>query len=273
MNTSTHRRTLTFALAGSALLAACGGTSTSSAAPTTTTPAASSPAPGAGGGPGGGFAPGASGSVASISGASMEVQNPRTGQVTVSWKPSTTFTTTVDVTASAVTAGDCVTVTGTASNGTIVARSVSVSRPSGATCTRGAGLGGRRPGAGAFTGSRAGGRSGAFAGTNFSFAAGKVTSVSAGQLMLIGSTTTGRSATAPRPATSSTVKVQTGSSTVYTETRRAAASALAVGDCVTANGATDSTGAVTASVVRITSTGGKACTTGFGGRGGGAFSG
>jgi hypothetical protein len=51
---------------------------------------------------------------------------------------------------------------------------------------------------------------------------------------------------------------------------------LAVGDCVTAFGSTASTGAVTASTVRITSTGGKTCSPGFGGggfRGGGSSSG
>jgi hypothetical protein len=47
-----------------------------------------------------------------------------------------------------------------------------------------------------------------------------------------------------------------------------------VGDCVSAFGSASSTGAVTASTVRITSTGGKTCTSGFGGAGfGGGFGG
>src|ERR1700733_2884202 len=41
---------------------------------------------------GGGRFPGASGSVAAITGSSMEVQNPQTGQVTVNWTTSTAFT-------------------------------------------------------------------------------------------------------------------------------------------------------------------------------------
>jgi hypothetical protein len=53
------------------------------------------------------------------------------------------------------------------------------------------------------------------------------------------------------------------SSTTYSESQSAASSALAVGDCVTATGSSDSTGAVTASSVQISSTGGKSCTTGF----------
>jgi hypothetical protein len=44
---------------------------------------------------------------------------------------------------------------------------------------------------------------------------------------------------------------------------------LAVGDCVTAFGTTATTGAVSASTVRITSTGGKSCSAAFGGFGGG----
>src|SRR5580704_17957674 len=72
---------------------------------------------------------GASGSVASLSGASMEVQNPATGQTTVSWTPTTQFSKTVSEAVSVLTAGDCVTVTGTPSKSsktTIAARSISV---------------------------------------------------------------------------------------------------------------------------------------------------
>jgi hypothetical protein len=61
-----------------------------------------------------------------------------------------------------------------------------------------------------------------------------------------------------------TVKVKTTSSTTYSENQSAASTNLAVGDCVTAAGSSDSTGAVSATTVRITSTGGQTCTTGFG---------
>jgi hypothetical protein len=57
------------------------------------------------------------------------------------------------------------------------------------------------------------------------------------------------------------VNVKVTSSTTYTTNQKAAASDVAVGDCVTAAGSTATTGAVTASTVRITSTGGKSCTT------------
>jgi hypothetical protein len=43
---------------------------------------------------------------------------------------------------------------------------------------------------------------------------------------------------------------------------------VAVGDCVSAFGPAGTTGSVTATTVRITSTGGGTCTSGFGGGGG-----
>ena len=75
--------------------------------------------------------------------------------------------------------------------------------------------------------------------------------------------------TIPAPA-SANVTVALSSSTTYTETQPAASSNLAVGDCVTATGTPGSTGAVTATAVRITSTGGQTCTAGFPGGGRGA---
>jgi hypothetical protein len=82
-----------------------------------------------------------------------------------------------------------------------------------------------------------------------------------------------QSSSSPTSVKDTTVTVGLSSSTTYTETRTAAAASLAVGDCVTATGATGSTGAVAASTVRITSTGGQTCTTGFGGLGGGSSNG
>jgi hypothetical protein len=86
----------------------------------------------------------------------------------------------------------------------------------------------------------------------------------------ISSTATGKK-TAKKGTKASPVKIKVTSSTSYTESRTATASDLAVGDCVTAAGSTATTGAVTASTIRIMSTGGKSCTTtGFpGGRTGG----
>jgi hypothetical protein len=76
---------------------------------------------------------GTSGSVAALSGSSMEVQNPFSGQTTVSWTSSTTFSKTVNESVSSLAAGDCIVVTGTpskTSKTTIAARSVNVTMPS-----------------------------------------------------------------------------------------------------------------------------------------------
>jgi hypothetical protein len=85
------------------------------------------------------------------------------------------------------------------------------------------------------------------------------------------STATGKSGTKPPKLKTQKLKITAASSTTLSETQSTSATALAVGDCVTAFGPASSTGAVTASTVRITSTGGKSCTSGFGGFGGGGF--
>jgi hypothetical protein len=250
-----------------ALLAACGGGSTTASGSTTTTP------PGSGSGPsatGAGAFPGAVGSVASLSSSSMEVQNQQTGQVTVSWTPSTSFTESTTAAASSVAVGDCVVVTGSSSNGSLTARTVGVSQPSASgTCTTTRPTaGGGRPGSGTAPSGAAGGGSG----TPISFTSGKVTAVSAGSLAVYGTSAVGgpgSSTTAP----SSNITIDLSSSTTYPKTAPAASTNLAVGDCVTAAGPSTSTGAVTASSVRITSTGGQTCSTGFGRAGQGAGNG
>ncbi len=97
-------------------LAACG--SSSSASTTTSTAAHSSgrqrwrrrgtrPA----------SSPGPSGTIAAINGTSLEVQNPNTGQTTVSYTPTTTFEQTITATASGVTVGSCISAFGKPTNG------------------------------------------------------------------------------------------------------------------------------------------------------------
>jgi hypothetical protein len=166
-----------------------------------------------------------------------------------------------------------VVIAGSSSSGTITARTVSISQPSASgTCTTtrpSAGGVGRPGGGGPTSGSVPAGRSGA----PTSFASGKITSVSSGTVGVYGASGSGRSASSGTTAASSNLTIDLNSSTAYTETQPAASSNLAVGDCVTATGGTDSTGAVTATSVRITSTGGQACTTGFPGAGRGATNG
>lgn len=289
---SSHRRSLgaagVLAVSLTTLLAACGGGSTKAAsARASTSPVGSSPAASGSatraGGPGGRSFSGAAGSVAAITGSSMEVQNPSSGQTTVNWTAATTFAQTVRLAASALAAGECVTVTGSSSNGRITARSVAITAPSSSgTCPTGFGPGGRggfgaRAGRGnaptgsAPTGSAPNGNApGRFRAVpaNAGFASGKVVSATAGSLVLYGSSFAGprspRTSVPPTTAAPADVTVTLAPSTVYTQVRPAAATSLAVGDCVVATGPADSTGAVTARSVRITSTGGQSCSAGFG---------
>ena len=267
-----------------AVLAACGGGSSSSAAAKTSNSTASTGSAAAGAAaPRGrrGF-PGVVGSVAALTGSSMEVQNPSSGQTTVSWTGSTTFARTVTLTSSSVATGDCVTVVGTSSGGRLTARTVAVSTaPASATCRPGFGAGGRgfggaRPnGAGSNgAGSRRSFPAGGAARFSGSFASGKIVSSSATSLVVLGTSFSGGrppGSTPPTTAAPADITVTVDASTVFTQVRPATSADLAVGDCVVANGPADSTGAVTARSVRITSTGGQSCSAGrFGGGGTGS---
>ena len=252
---------------------------------------------------------GATGSVAALSASSMEVQSESSGQTTVNWTGTTSFSKTVTESVGSVAVGDCVTATGTASKKsktTVAARSLTVTMPgSTGTCTGGAarfggggngtppsGFAGRAGGGGfAFGGGEAGGTRPSFpsgAGpnnfrrtlANLDIASGKVTAVTGSTLTVSGISLSGgtfgrfnrSSATSktkkPTPPKTQTLKVTTSGSTTVNATQSAAATDLAVGDCVSAFGPAATNGSVTATTVRITSTGGGTCTGGFGGRGG-----
>ncbi len=255
--------------------------------------------------------PAASGTVAALTGTSMEVQNPSTGQVTVSWTPTTSFTEILISSASDVAAGDCVTVTGTPAfgagiSGPLSAMSVSVTPPpSSGSCTSAGGFGGAFiSGRGGFRSGTGGGAARANGGTspnggtfpsggagpsvirNFSFASGKVTAVSAGGFTVEGILRSGAfrraapSGSGSKSTTTTTttpkatsIDVTTSSTTTYSEITNAAASNLAVGKCVTARGPADQTGAITATAIDIRSPGPNGCTAGFRGFGGGGAGG
>lgn len=269
------------ALVLAAVLAACGGGSSGRAAVSQSTTTIQ---PGGNAGrTGGGSFQGASGTVAAITGSSMEVQNPTSGQTTVDWTGSTTFDHTVTLTAAALTAGSCATVTGTSSNGTITARSVTIApAATSGGCTNGF-AGARRafpggppgtrptgtaPNGDGPTGAGTGGR-GRSRGAGGSFAAGKVVSSSPTSLVLLGTSFAGfgggaRSSTPPTTSAPTDITVTLTPSTTFTEMQPTTSTSLAVGDCVVATGPADSTGAVTARTIRITSTGGQTCSVGSG---------
>ena len=262
---------------------ACGGSSGNAATPAATI--ASSAAPGSSPTPTTGQAafPGVVGTAAAVSGSSLEVQNPTSGQVTVTFTASTPITDTVSVTSKDVTVGSCVTVVGKPSAAgaaakSVTATSVTISAPVKGNCT-GAGAGGFGGGGfGGFGGGQGGssprpsfsprprptGSRGAFGNGAFGGADGKVTSVSASGFVVEARSRTAGSGT----ATDTSITVITTSASKYLKTVTASASALKVGLCITAVGTANSIGAVAARSIRISQPGPSGCVSGFGGRGG-----
>jgi hypothetical protein len=113
-------------------------------------------------------------------------------------------------------------------------------------------------------------------------ASGKVTAVNGSTLTVSGisispgSFTAGKASSKnkqPEKPNTETLKVTTTSSTPVNTTQSVTSGALAVGDCVSAFGPAATNGSVTASTVRITSTGGGSCTEAFPGGGGTFFGG
>ena len=82
-----------------------------------------------------------------------------------------------------------------------------------------------------------------------------------------GTSTRSVTVTSTRSGTTTKVTVTTTASTTYRETQAASKSALKVGLCATAIGPSDSTGAVSAKSIALSTPGANGCTTGFGGFG------
>lgn len=250
-------------------VAACGGGAAASSGPTTSSTAQSGSASGQN------PPPGAFGTVAAVSGTSMEVQNQTVGQVTVNWTGTTKFSNEVSAALADVTTGECVSVTGPASTtqGTLTASNVIITQPAtGGGCTFGNGRGGFGGGNGGNGSTRPSGAprtrpsgAGNGNGANGSRAFGAVGAVN-GNTFTVHSTRPNNSAN--NTPTDTTVTV-TGTTT-YTKTVSATSSAVAVGMCVVALGQTDDTGAVTANSITISKPGPNGCNLGFGGRGRGA---
>ena len=263
-------------------VAACGsgGSSATVAGTAAASPAAqaSSPAPT----PSQAAFPGVVGTAAAVSGSSLEVQNPTSGQVTVTFTAATPIIETVTATAKDVTVGSCVTVVGKPSTagsatGPVTATTVTISAPVKGNCTgAGAGAGGfggfggfGRGGSGSSprpsfsprprpTGSRGAFGNGAFGGAN-----GKVTSVSASGFVVQGRNRAGGAA-----GSTTSITVITNATSKYLKTVTAKPSALKVGQCITAVGTANSIGAIAARSIRISQPGPNGCVSGFAGRGG-----
>ena len=247
-------------------LAACGGSSPAAPAGNT----GNTNAPGGGNRNGGGAPPGVFGSIAAVSGQTLQVQNPQSGQTAVTYDGSTKISNSVAGTLADVTSGACVSVVGT-SSGTgqpVGATAVTITpagangcafgnggqRPSGSNTPRPSSSNGPRPsGSNAprpSTGNNPAGGPRAF---------GAVTALSANGFTV--HSTFGTNAT--------DVTVTVTSATTYTKTVSADPTALVVGACVAAQGKADDTGAVVATTIAVSKAGPNGCTGGFrGGRGG-----
>jgi hypothetical protein len=272
------RRRWAPALAGAGIVVlavtACGGGGTTATPATPAATVASSAAPGSSPAPTGTRAafPGTVGTAAAVSGSSLEVQNPTSGQVTVTFSATTAFTDTVTVTSKDVTVGSCVTVVGQpsatgAASKPVTATSVTISAAVKGNCTAAGGFGGFGGGGGGSSPRpsfsprpRPSGSRGAFGRGGFGGANGKVTSVSASGFVVQGRN--------PTAGTDTSITVTTTATTEYLKTVTAGPSALKVGQCITAVGTANSIGAVAARSIRISQPGPSGCVSGFGGRGG-----
>lgn len=232
-----------------ALVAACGATSS---APTSAQTAASaSPASRAAGQAA--FGAGVTGKVVQLTASQLQL-NGQGGSATVDYAADTPVLQTAAGSLSDVQAGVCVLATGQpAAGGAVAATTLSVMLNMNGQCTGGGFPGGGpraggspRPGASP----RPRGSPGAFGGGTT--VRGKVTAVSGSSLTV-------------QPATGSPVTVDVTSTTRITRIELGATTQLAVGQCVTASGQRDATGAVQARQLTIFPAGPAGCVAAFGG--------
>jgi hypothetical protein len=266
---------MTMALLGVIGVAACGGGGSGAAG--VAAPASTPTATGQGqAGPS--RTPGVSGLLAAIDGTTLQVQD-TSAQTAVVYTATTAISATVPATRADVAVGACVVVRSAAIGGaspaaSVTATTVTLNPAVSGSCTAGlgGGPGGIRPsGAPAFTrpsgapqgvrpsgAPRAGGAPGG--------AVGKVTAVAANGFTVasVGFAAPGSTAT---PSTAP-IAVSTTSTTSYSKQQKATAAALKVGSCITARGAADSSGTVTATSIAVRPATNGTCTTGFGSRNG-----
>lgn len=257
----------TLAILALPLAAACGGGGGGSASPQTSPSQGSQQQQ---------RFPGATGELAAIEGTTLQVQS-STEQTAVTYTARTTFTDTVRATAADVVVGSCVMVRDDAPRPsasstpdpsatrptTITAVSVSVTQAENGLCTGGVGGPG---GGGGLQGTPppgfappSGAPNGvAFRGGGFGGANGKVVSKSGTGFVV--------ESTLPGQTTSMRTTVTTTGTTTYTAQKKASASALKVGECVTARGRADSTGTVAATSIAIRPKTGTSCDLSFGTR-------
>lgn len=232
--------------------------------------------------------PGASGTIAEVSGSTMQVQSTQE-QTQVTFSSSTKISQNKTVALSDIKVGDCVMATGDASGDSAVsASSVRVSTAENGSCTEnrgGMGMGGvpggGRP-SGAPSGYPGGGQRGGPGGEggpgggnqNFATAFGKVTAISSGTLQISGryfSASQGmpsQGATPDQSTQNATITVASGAT--ITKEVSATKSALVVGQCATALGQADDRGVIAATSITVSAPTNGSCNRRFGAGGPGA---
>jgi hypothetical protein len=265
-------------------LAACGGGKSAGAGTSPSAgPSASSTSNGATGGRP--AIPTTFGIAADVAPGRIEVQDPASGQTTVTYTAATTFTQQKTVTEAALTPGVCIaavqarpaTATSptpstspkpSAAAGTpisVTATTITITTPVGGSCTPVGGRGGFGAGGSArptaassrLPTGNASNRGGA--GWFTALVSGKVTTV-AGTTIAVQSTDR-----RTQQVVNDTVKVT--AATRYVETVSTTSSAVAIGECIQAVGPADSTGAVAATRIGISTAVNGTCVSGLGGRG------
>jgi hypothetical protein len=217
---------------------------------TTTTAASPSPSPGLG--RGAQFRNGASGQLVQINGQTL-ILTAATGDVTVTFSTSTTFTRTSTAVLADIVPGQCMVAAGQKdSAGVLTATTVRLSPKTAAGCTAGGFGPNASPGASPRPSLSPRPTP---SGVPAAFVTGEVTAASGTSITVL--TTASGSQTITVPTTAAVSKSAVVSSTD-----------LQTGECVRANGSKDASGAIQATAITITPPGPSGtCTTGLGGRG------
>lgn len=281
--------------AAAAVVLTVAGCSSGSSSPVAGSTAAASSGTRPGGSPRG-TPPAAFGTIAAVAAGSFEIQNASTGQTTVDYSSTTPITAQRAATLAAVAAGECITATAAPAGSTasgaapssgtsgraqaITASAVIITPATNGSCAFGGiGVGGQRA-SGATrptdrppSGSRSP-RPGGARGFG-DVVSGRVQFVTGAAITVL-STRRGPDTSSPAPSTSTTNTVDVTPATTYIQTVVANPSALVIGRCATVQGKADSTGAVSATRIAVSTPSAQGCEVAFGGgigRGGSARSG
>jgi len=248
-----NRMLVLMALTLGVVATACGSAATASNG------ASSSPTPQRGGAQ---FRNGAAGQLVQVNGQTLILTGP-SGDLTVTFSPTTTFTRTSTAVLADIVPGDCILATGQKdATGALTATTVRLSPKPAAGCAAAGRFGpNASPPSGASPPPQASPRPTPPGQPPMAFVSGEVTGAAGISITVLTATSGSQTITVPTTAAVTTTVV-------------ASSTDLQTGECMRATGPRDSAGTVQATSITITPAGpsGK-CLTGFGGSGGGGFGG